>query len=142
MKVFLLACKNRYWYVDIANIREKYFKSSVHLKTSILSKEDTLIVSATSVKPSSVHIQCQEELMFTIWGIAFASMSNSASQYGSLAFQIRFEFISFVQPLKNNILNNSLFAKMIVECLFFNYLNLMMARLTFISKRYYFVLNV
>jgi hypothetical protein len=62
-EVFVLACKNRYWYVDIANIREKYFKSSVHLRTSILY---TLIVSATSVKPSSVRIQCQEELMFTI----------------------------------------------------------------------------
>jgi hypothetical protein len=44
LKVFVLACKNRYWYVVIANFREKRFEVICPFKDFNIIKEDALVI--------------------------------------------------------------------------------------------------
>ena len=79
LKVFVSACKNRYWYVVIANFREKRFEVICPLKDFNIVKEDALVI----VSNFRIVFKCSYLVSRRVdvyrMGIAFASVSNSSS---------------------------------------------------------------
>ena len=79
IKVFVPACKNRYWYVVIANFREKRFEVIYPFKDFNIVKEDALvIVSNFHIVFKCSYLVSRRVDVYRMC-IAFASVSNSSS---------------------------------------------------------------
>lgn len=80
-KVFVPACKNRYWYVVIANMRERRFEVICPFKDLNIVKEDAFVIVSNFRKVFKFSYPASRRVDVYRMGFAFASVSNSTSQY-------------------------------------------------------------
>ena len=96
LKFFVPAYKNRYWYVVIANFREKRFEVICPFKDFNIVKEDALvIVSNFRIVFKCSYLVSRRVDVYRMC-IAFASVSNSSNQYVSFDFFIDFCKMSII----------------------------------------------
>ncbi|KAG0534905.1 hypothetical protein BDA96_04G320100 [Sorghum bicolor] len=79
--VFVPACKNRYWYVVIANMRERRFEVICPFKDLNIVKEDAFVIVSNFRKVFKFSYPASRRVDVYRMGFAFASVSNSTSQY-------------------------------------------------------------
>ena len=90
LKIFVPTCKNRYWYVVIANTRKHRFEVICPFKDFSIVKEDALIIVSNFCKIFKCSYSVLRRVDVYNMGIVFASMSNSTSQYASFDLFIVF----------------------------------------------------
>ena len=83
LKIFVPACKNRYWYVVIANTREHRFEIICPFKDFSIVKEDALVIVRNFRKVFKFSYPLSRRVDVYRMGITFGSVSNLTSQYAS-----------------------------------------------------------
>ena len=79
LKFFVPTYKNRYWYVVIANFREKRFEVICPFKDFNIVKEDALVIVSNFRKVFKCSFSVSRRVDVYRMDIAFASVSNSSS---------------------------------------------------------------